>query len=386
MNNWGLTKGDQWNPAGWDKALEILARRDEIALTETYEVPNKVDGWRKLTVQAIKAINPSARVYRMYPLMCKGDWDSDWNNPQDTRFMQFPIPKAELDAKDWWLRDGNGEIVKESSHQWLLDVGKPGYKEAYLEAVLSRNRGKGFDGFVFDYWWPEISSWLKGAPRPAAYPTDADWFEKAWKPFITYVMDGLHRAGYRVVGNCVGEFGDTTPEQEFQRGKVDAAIYEQGAINWWRDGSGWIPGRVIERRINAINKDPLEVWVANNGLRDYIEDYDRKKVVALAMYYVAIPQVGARRSYHHPYDWTVYWEPLWDFYIGEPAEPAAVKLAGKYFWSRRYTQGLVLLNYEESESITYTLDRTYVDPDGKVLSGNVVLPAHSAMILRTESR
>ena len=376
-NNWQFDGKYSWE---LDENLQIIARQDNICFTEHWERANKVEGWKKITPQTLKALNPKAKVYRVYDLCCKNTWDTDWYSPDDKSRMQTPLTKAAIDANNWWLRDGIGSIIKENEKTWFLDVGKPGFKEAFLRNLLDRNAGKGFDGFVFDYWYPEISDVLHGRHRPEAYTTDEEWFADAWKPFITYLADGLHKAGYRIIGNCVGGYPNTNPKQIWQRSKVDGTIYEQWAVDWPNNGGKWLPGSLIEKRINALYKDPLEVWTADYGLKSSDPEYERKQTVALAMYYVAIPESQEKRSYHHIKDGSVYWENLWDFYIGSPAEPP-VKLPDKYFWSRKYTDGIVLLNYESIENIAYSLKGEYRNPVGETISGDIALPPHTAMIL-----
>ena len=376
-NNWHLDDKYFWE---LDKKLEILARRDNICFSEHWERANKVEGWKKINPQTLKALNPKAKVYRVYDLCCKNNWDTDWDIRDDKSRMQTPLSRATIDANNWWLRDAGGRIIKENDKTWFLDVGKPGFKEAFLKNVLDRNAGKGFDGFVFDYWYPYFYGALQGRSRPEAYPTDEEWFTKAWKPFITYLTDGLHKAGYRIIGNCVGEYQTTNPREIWQRSKVDGAIYEQWSVDWLNNSGKWLPGSLIEKRINALYKDPLEVWTADLGLQSSDPEYERKQTVGLAMYYIAIPVSQEKRSYHHMKDGNVYWENIWDFYIGLPAEPP-VKLPNKYFWSRKYTQGIVLLNYESAKSVTYSLKGEYRNSAGKTISGDVTLSPHTAMIL-----
>ena len=381
LNNYNSWRFEGESPAELNRNLEIVARHDNVCFTEHWEHANNLDGWRKVTPQSIRVLNPKAKIYRIYDLCCKNTWDSDWDDPLDTNRMQTPLTRAMIDDQDWWLRDKRGEVVKENEGKtWYLDVGRQGYKEEFLRNVLDRSEGKGFDGFVFDYWWPEISSLLHGRARPDAYPTDGEWFAKAWQPFITYVMSGLRKAGYRVIGNCVGEYGTADPRQAWQRCRVDGAIYEQWTVDWPADGGRWLPGSRIQKRIRALLRDPLEVWTADYGLRSSDHAYGQKQVVSLAMYYIAIPVFQSNRSYHHMKDGSVYWENLWDFYIGMPAE-LAVQRPGKYFWSRKFTQGIVLLNYESAESVTYSLEREYRDPEGETVSGDVTLGPHTAMIL-----
>jgi hypothetical protein len=373
--------------------LKQLAKRDRIVIPESAEWPNDVKGWSKLTPQSLKKLNPRAKVYRYVSLLGKPITDSDWDRPYlKTSRMIFPLTRAVIDANDWWLRDGNGNIVKEPGGKiWYVDVGKPGFKESWLKNVLERNEGKGFDGFVLDLMHPDITStwfaipggWFRKYPLPKSYSTSEDWYRRAWQPFIEYVVDGLHKAGYEIIGNCAGEYGQSNERLVWQRSKLDGVIYEEGALDW--NGS-WLPGTEFERRMKAFSADPLkEVWIANGGIVNATPEFERKSVVALAMYYIALPENSARHSFNIKYSETgVWWDPLWGFDIGLPIGKA-IKRSGKYFWIRKFTNGIVLLNYEENEKIGFHLPTLYKDHLGNVYSERIEVQPRSALILSKAS-
>lgn len=359
--------------------IDVLALRDKVCLTEE---------WNDVTPHALKSINPNIKVYRLYDLMCKCAWDSDWRNgSSDLSHLQTPFTKDDIDKNDWWLRDANGNIVKEDSSIWFLDVGKPGYKEAYLKAVLDRNAGKGFDGIVFDYWWPNLD-WIipnyGGTMPPKGYSSDQEWFEKAWKPFITYVCDGLHAAGYRIIGNCAGAYDTTNPRRIWQRTKIDGVVYEQWVTDFPPHTGDWLPATVIEQRINSVIADPLEVWAVDGGLESTTTDFEQKHNASIAMYYITMHQTRGTCSYYYIRNRKVQWDPLWDFNIGQPIGLAS-KMSGKYFWSRKFSQGVVIFNYESEETISYKLDQTYIDPVGKSFSGAISVRPHTGIILKIAS-
>jgi hypothetical protein len=357
----------------FEEALRQVAKRDNITFTEMY-------CWKNVTPQMIKALNPKAKVYRYYDIWVKPNFDPDWvNNNNDKSYMQLPILKSTIDANDWWLRDGEGQIIKNTDSNWFIDVGKPGVREEYLKNLLEKNAGKGFDGFVFDGGWFSIDDFCNGK-RPKAYPTDEDWFNKAMKPFIEYICTGIHKAGYRIIVNCAGEYMSGDPHKDWYRSQIDGTVYEQGAVDWPDKEGRWLHGNIISDRINHFNQDPLEAWMANYGLRNTTPEFEQKKQVALAMYYVAIPQTQDKRNFSIFYDKTPYWDPLWDLYIGTPCNASPQKI-GDYFWSRKYTQGLVLLNYESTKTVNYKLDREYHDAFGKKYSGEIQLPPHTGLIL-----
>lgn len=364
LNNYG--DWHCWVEGSYDQsiALPIAARRDQIQCSEH---------WCDISAYDIKALNPRAKVYRLYNLCCKNDWDTDWSKTTDKEYMQFPFTKDEIDANDWWLRDSNGNILQLDSESYYVDVGKPGFKEAYLKALLDRNDSLGFDGVVFDIWWPWLPDMPGGCP---SYPSDDVYFRTAWQPFILYLINGLHAKGYRVIGNERQPVYDNT-YVKWEHDVLDGAVYERWSVGW---SGEWVAGSEIDQRIKAFSTDTKECWAADGGLDISVPQYDQKQVASLAMYYIAIPKDQSKRSYQNRRNALVYWEPLWDFYIGVPAE-SYKKLSGAYFWSRKFTNGLVILNYQPTQSKPYRLTRTYVDYKGKLWRGTITIPPYTGLIL-----
>jgi hypothetical protein len=391
LNNYGnWTFGHTGESAfALEQRLVRLSKRDRIVIPETAEWPNDVDGWSKLKPKSLRTLNPNTKVYRYVSLMGKSVNDSDWCEPfAKVSRMNCPLTKSSIDENDWWLRDGEGNIVKEPDGKiWYLDVGKPGFKEAWLTNTLKRNAGKEFDGFVLDLLHPDITTSWFGVPggwfskhlMPKSYPTSDDWYRKAWQPFFEYVVDGLRKAGYEVIGNCAGEHDQLNSRIMWQRSKLDGVIYEQGVVDW--NGS-WLPGTELSRRMAAFAADTLkEVWIANGALTKTIPEFDQKRTVALAMYYITLPEGSTRHSLNVQYsnmsDW---WDTNWDLNIGKPlGQP--IKRSGKFFWTRVFTEGIVFLNYEEKETLRFRLAGEYQDSSGKLYTGEIELPPRTALIL-----
>lgn len=414
LNNYGNFSAPDPSQPTYNNELKNLYKYDRTVMTEEYSYTSQ------LTPEAIKAANPKAKVYRLYGLNVKSKWESDWGEGGSDKYWQTPISYADITTNDWWLRDGKGNIVEErgtavAGKTFFLDVGKPGFKEKFLENALKRMEDKkGFDGIVLDYWWPQMMTrWLScyDLPIPEQYKVpDSEpnknklWFDEAWKPFLDYVLSGVEdgrqvtiglKEKYEIIGNNVGEYGTSDEDSQYQRSLVDGVVYEQWAVDW--DGK-WLNGGNIETRINAFQNDPLEVWTADFGIRNNptpgfeTTNYQAKADAGLAMYYLSLPlnnTLRDKRFYHHYKDSEVFWEPLWDFYIGTPAAEKIQVIQNnvkKYAWSRKYSEGLVLLNYGEktdsAESLTFSLDKNYVDFQGKSYSGKVTLTPHTALILR----
>ncbi len=379
-NSWGLTSSaDHQNATKLQAALQKLVKREDIVLTDDEAFWHETPGWDGCAPADIKRLNPGTKIY-MYYRAAKASFENDWAKPLSSLTGKLnignPIYWADIQQNDWWLRDGNGQALVHDTYHFI-DFGKPGVKEKYLQTMLARLAGKPVNGVVIDFVPPDLTQVLMGRPRPAAYPTDNDWYTKAFVPFITYVYDGLRSAGYKTAGLCYDYNKRGSTNEGFMRSKIDISIYESWLVHWNGD---WLPKNMIAQRISDFRQDPLECWVADFGLRAGISDYELKQTAALAMYYVSIPMSQDKRSYHHYGQ--LPWHTNWDFNIGLPAEES-VRMTDKFFWSRRYTQGLVLFNYEDSGAITFPITRAYRDASGQVYRTSITVPAHTGMILQT---
>ncbi len=78
------------------------------------------------------------------------------------------------------------------------------------------------------------------------------------------------------------------------------------------------------------------------------------------------------------------WNLFWSFYSDVPAE-ATVKRSRECSRTPKFTQSLVLLNYEAAESMMFSLDRTCREPEDRIVLGGVTLPAHIAMGLAVDN-
>lgn len=168
---------------------------------------------------------------------------------------------------------------------------------------------------------------------------------------------------------------------------MNSSIYPEWAVSI--GSGGWLPSSTVASRIAAATNDPLPAYLADTGLRPAITDFSRKSLVSLAMHYIALPNTAtmqAKRSYHYYNTSRVFWDSLWDFNIGSPSESAQRKIVNglsKYAWSRRFTGGIVLLNYEASTSISFSLGSTvYRSPSSQTYTSSVTLAPYTALILK----
>jgi hypothetical protein len=382
MHNYGswtfINPEDRLNATALQAQLRVLAKDSDVMLQEGWGVYNNTPGWDGITPESIRALNKEARIYQYWSLMTKPAWDTE--SPTDDR-RACPLSRIDIDRYDWYLRDGNGNKVREPQSTYI-DVGKPGVKEAYLTELLSRLKDKGFDGVVFDIWFPR---WLQqlvfdaqGIPMPAAYPTDDAWYSKAWKPFITHVCNGLHSEGYKIIGNSVGFYGQTCAEQEYQRSLCDGAVCERFIFDW---SGKLLPTAEIEKVIMSATNDPLDLWILDTGLEESDLDFAAKMQMSYAAYLLTVPIGDApRQSFGCPgTDWPK-WYPIYGLDIGGPKGIASHEV-GRNVWTRPFDNGVVWLNLE-NEPHSIKLLGKYRDVDDNILSGTIMLQPHDGLVMK----
>ena len=266
---WGCTDTHGWTD---EERLAEVAKRDRVVFTEHW--PDSV------TPAAIKALNPQAKVYRWYTLMAALDWDS-------LAKRQYPLSSATIDAMDAWLRDADGRTVCEpTGNIRFIDIGHPGLAKLYTDEVLKRVAGKGFDGVGFDYIIPDfLREWpieQFGYRWPVrGYLTNADWYARAFQPFLSTLSSALRAAGYKVLLNFEAQAGCGNEAADWTVAQGDAFILERFFVNY--DGS-WLSEAEIKRNILRLRSDPHELWVAESGVRRATPDFAVKRGVSHTLF------------------------------------------------------------------------------------------------------
>jgi len=272
------------------------------------------------------------RYFRTWVALGKPTFDRDRDS-----VMQFPLTFDEIGANGWWLKDDTGNVVEAANCCWV-DPGKPGFADAYAEALIERtSRVAGVRGIVLDYLYPKVSDieQLCGRSIPA-YRDDVHWWWDAWEPFLRTLKTACDRAGYRLIGNCAGMVG----QWEIQRKYFTGTIYE----NWCLLGDGsYMPVNRLRQNVTSLRTDPLEAWVSEYNCKESLPDYPQKALMSYALYLLGVPTESTRRrSYGHygPVDSKPFWMPYWDIDLGEPGAWSMVDPV----WSRQFSKGLVCIN------------------------------------------
>ena len=200
-----------------------------------------------------------------------------------------------------WLRGGDGVIVGDGRTQWT----KPQNPELYATLVLAMLRPYKFDGVVFDGWYdtiyqerqwfpPEYPNFFAEHGKSLAYPDNEVWWSD-WLPFIANICGQIQDDGYKVIGNCAGEY-DPIPHaptrQGIQRACVDGNIYESFGLSF---GGDYLPPEIISKRLKSLEADPLRyVWTADLGLKSGIYQAGNKLELCYALYLLSLPNAITR--------------------------------------------------------------------------------------------
>lgn len=381
-NNWVHPKPTD---ADYAERVASLVKRDRIVMSEGYEQGSA------LTPESLRAMNPDTKVYRLFTLTCKCRWESDWNYDREwhsQNCLTNPVPYQTIVKNDWWLRDGAGDVVCEHEGCWLVDVGKPGYKEAMLTAILARMAGKAHDGIVFDYHgagaWHAYIGW--NATKSLQGYASQDAYAQATDEMLAYVMSGIKaQTDLEIVGNCAGMYINPNVWQQSFRTMVDGNIYELMTINGQYNR---ISEQELERNILSLLDDPMEVWTSEFGLigpesvLDEDPEYNQKFMASVAAYYMGLPQdavLRERRSYGAYNNSRVFWEPMFDLDLGQPlARPVKISSG---VWRREYTKGLVLLNWSAVPA-AYDISGSYKYLSGQRARTRVTLEPKTALFLQ----
>ena len=398
-----------WSPPavgqeGHEEAKKNILACDRIVLTPM--------GWEALNILPVevKAQNPDARRYLLVDADVYPDWDPENGG-------QMPIPHWEIAEHDLWLEDENEGGVFETPQISFLDPGKEHYKELWMAWLQHQIASlPGLDGVAVDYLTPDLRSGVLGravAGRAIlGYPTGLDWWEKAWKPFLDFIVPSIKAMGLTIIGNNAGE-PDERPEsaltesekrRQYQRSLFDGRVMENFALDYPDSYTGIIgfrPPAELARQIARGSKDPMAIWYASL-LKAQDPTYPQKLNYLIAAYLMALPMPAPVimsfsdpgntaidvRMLPPPYRaLSIYGngmypvEPLLELDLGLPTEEP-VQLP-KGFWVRRFKEGIVALNASNKDCFL-SLKTGYRDTGGVMVFAEQTVPPNTGLILRKE--
>lgn len=340
-------------------------------------------------LEVLRSRNPNKRILWYLSIQSKPIEDRDWGafgTPDYAARYQrtCPISWADIEMNDWWLYNAAGEIARETPSIWMLDIGKPGLKEAFAEAVEA-NWIDGYDGTVLDYQNCPSRKYVHDAGM-RDYADDRDWWERAYVPFVEHVFPRLRARGM-VIGNCMGWHGaERHPfsKDTHQRKFIDGVIQES---TFWGLAGERLPAAEIERRMAAMQADPLIV-LQTDLLGDVWDERVRanRMTISIAGHLLAMPggdtsgaYLRTKRYVHVATDQRPRWDNRYNLDLGEPTSSRECPAEG--VWRRYYSNGLVVMNYSMVPWVTNLRGR-WCDLGGVGVGGSTTIAPESALILR----
>lgn len=297
--------------------------------------------WQASTMRRLKAANPNLKVLVYKNLSTTVSYhSSDPFQPTGVRYDD-----ANANHPEWYLNDTSGQRIQFRSYPglWQMDIGNPEYQRAWADQVIAEVQREGWDGVELDDVNPTIKYHFDPS-RVAKYPNDAA-FGAATRSMLAHVGPRIQAAGKLAIPNicCTTELGVGIWKDWLQ---FVSGAYEESYTKWdarvgegyrWDWGtSGWAAH--LEQGLEAARQG--KILMAHAWSQPDDAAAMRFGLATLMLSAEGRSSFGFGASYS-----TEPWFPEYDLDIGAPAEAYRRSEA---VYSRKYADGLVLVNPSRS--------------------------------------
>jgi hypothetical protein len=325
--------------------------------------------WEYGRIAALRAANPGVKVL----VYKNATFAVDYVSPADEH-LPDGVNYWTADPS-WFLLDTAGRRVNSVGypHHWTMDVGSPGYQQAWLSNVLADVRAHGWDGVMLDDVNDRMD-WHLGDRTLARYPTRADWYA-ATRSFLATVGPGLTSAGFLAVPNINFDCWEACWRDYLQ--------FASGAVReWWtKNGTassghytdvGWEWSTNFLRITQEAGKFLLPITYAPGG--------DTRSMRYARASFLLAWDGGRSAMIFEPMD-----PEAQDPYSGEWAVDIGAPVAPRYrvgvAWRRDFSGGTVVVNPSSTTTQSVSLGGAYLLPDGTAVTAVTLQPA-SGLVLR----
>jgi Hypothetical glycosyl hydrolase family 15 len=275
---------------------------------------------------------------------------------------------ADANRPDWFTTDSAGDRIEWSAFpgSWQMDVGDPGYQDAWAANVLAELRRYGWDGVAIDNVDVDHAAGYFPGREMREYPTPAS-YGAATRSFLARVGPRLMDEGYLVLPNIQANPDLATPAL-------------------WRDWTQFTSGGVHQYWMKWEHSGHFggEYWLQ---LQETFEQQQRAGKIFLTGTPAdddAASMRWGRASFLLGWNGRAAgfgagnWHPDWTIDIGSPAGP---RYQVGTAWRREYTGGTAIANISPDETQEVELGADYLHPDGSSVS-SITLPPLSGVVLR----
>ena len=339
-----------------------------------------LNAWEGDLLRKLKAVNPAVKVYVYKDLSSTRSYAC--KNGRDDEQLPAGLGYCRVRAThpEWFLRGTGGRELVYSGYEghWQMDVGNPGYRRAWVTAVVANAEATGFDGVFLDNALFTCDAYHSGT-CPAKYPDHAS-FQRAYRGMLAEVRTGFSAAGLLAVGNL------TNARLQPGGWETYSAFLDGGFDEWWLV---FASNRLLEDYAEGWRKQVAQI-AANEaaGKMTWVQPHfdvgDAKafRYAVAGMFMTtngntAIAEVAKTDGYGDP----TPWHAEYDWHLGHPA--GVYRAVADKVYRRDFTCGAVVVNANPtgSREVEVRLPRTHTDQDGKQVR-SVKLPGTSGALLR----
>jgi Hypothetical glycosyl hydrolase family 15 len=347
-----------------------------IAPTGTHEIAQAgdlsrfkyvlVNAWNHDLIAQLKAKNPGVKllVYKdmssSRSYACRGGVDE--------ALLPAGVGYCFANARqpDWFTTDQAGNRIEWTPFpgHWQMDVGNPGYQDAWAENVLAELRRYRWDGVFLDNACMDCSFYFPGK-RMQEYPSQAS-YQAATRSFLARVGPRLKAEGFLVLPGI-----QSHPVLATTALWADWTQFTSGGVHqyWMRWGNGVSFGGSYWLQL----QETFELMQRQGKLFLTGTPADDAASMRWGRASFLLGWNGGPAGYG-----AGNWHPEWTVEIGTPSGP---RYQVGTAWRREYTGGTAIANISDSANQTVTLGGTYLLPDGSPTS-SVTLPPLSGLVLR----
>jgi len=341
--------------------------------------------WQYDKIKQLKAANPSIRVLVYKNVAATVDYGC--RNGIDDSLLPTGVGYCWTNAHHpgWFLTDAGGSRINFCSYRshWLMDVGAPAYRKAWLRNTVSDAKRYGFDGVLLD----DVDEWMDThlcGRTIARYPTHEGW-SAATLGFMAAVGPALKRQGLLAFPNvAITDYWTSNGLSYWDKvlSYSSGAVQEyytkwgSGSSSWFTDDGGfhndWSYRQAYLQRTQAAGKPYIGVTYAP-------KDDTRSQRYARGSFLLDWDG-GASSLVYEPTDPEAQ-DPYSATWTTSPGSPVGSRYRVGPAWRRDYSRGTVIVN-PSTGPVTVSLGGPFAQPDGTVVSTITLDSADAAILVR----
>lgn len=305
-----------WNNSDWQTTFNFVSDspKADAFIAHTYDEWTWADQYH--------ASNPGGKAY----------FYADFGVAGDIGTVATVLDTTVMDANNWWARYNGAKIPNPwGGSSWVVDLGKPGVAQAYINSLNAKWGSRGWQGIFAD----DVNAWRNLGYNIDGYSSAADWINRAVKPLMQTVTTSIETNKQGVVIPNIGNW----PQEPDMDG---VSALTSGALNefylLWPGGGGQDVGD-IENEYNSMRGvisrgDSYYGIVHSNELHSYAFCAAAIMGEAGKVYVATQNQYGSEAP---------LWDAVFDTNLGAPLQ-STQHTTGSTAWSRQFVNKKLTIN------------------------------------------